>query len=70
MPDGTELHSSLRTSLSTNTEPCGRSALTISTSRLSMTVEGGALKMRFSRDRVESAGRLPGARSLRAGVRR
>ena len=55
--------------MSKNTDACGRSTLDISTSRLSMDVVGGALRVRFTSHR-SNGNRLPVARSRRVGMRR
>lgn len=69
LADGTALHESSRTGMSKNTDACGRSTLDISTSRLSMDVVGGALRVRFTANR-SNGNRLPAARSRRVGMRR
>lgn len=69
LADGTALHESSRTNMSRNTAPCGRSELTIGTSRLAMTVVGGAVQVRFTEHKTDAM-RLPVARSRRVGTRR
>lgn len=69
LADGTALHESSRTNMSRNTAACGRSELTIGTSRLAMTVVGGAVQVRFTAHKTDAM-RLPAARAGRAGMRR
>lgn len=64
--DGTELHSSMRTSMRTNVDQCGRQAVTVENSRLQMSVESGQLKIRFAQTRLNRPSRLPMARERRA----
>lgn len=70
MEDGTELHSSSRTAMSTNTDPCGTRVLSVATSSLALQVVGGELVVRFQRHVMNGPARLPIARGRRTPTRR
>lgn len=60
--DGTQLHESTRTAISTNVEPCGARSMAIATTRMQMHVREGTLEIRFGRQVLNGAARQAGKR--------
>ncbi|WP_225782646.1 hypothetical protein [Xenophilus sp. Marseille-Q4582] len=65
-----ELHSSVRTAITSTTDAHGRPVLTISSTRLRLESVGGVLRVGFAQMRHSAPARLPSARARRMNVRR